>query len=113
MKKLLLASGLALAFVGTQASAASALGITWDENAPTDFTSSGFLWETTPTTNIGDTVTGFGAFNLLNGDDVATYGGGTRVLTYTFTTELVNFTPVTATSGLFEFEMPVLTFIQH
>lgn len=103
MKKLLIAGGIALAFVGTQAQAASSLGITWDENAPTDFTSSGFLWESTPSNVVGSSVTGYGAFNLFNGDDVATYGGGSQVLTFAFTLDLINFTPTSPTSGLFEY----------
>ncbi len=100
MKKLLIAGGIALAFVGTQAQAASSLGITWDENAPTDFTSSGFLWESTPSPVVGSTVTGYGAFNLVNGDDVATYGGGNRLLTFAFTLDLISFDN---TTGLFEY----------
>ena len=92
LKKLILAGSIGLAFVASPASAITdtVLGITWDPNAPVDFAASGTLWEQPPSTTLGSTVTGYGVFNLMNGADIATYGGGTHELTYVYTLTLTD-----------------------
>ncbi|MDP3331815.1 MAG: PEP-CTERM sorting domain-containing protein [Methylococcaceae bacterium] len=92
LKKILLASSIAaLASISTTASAASVLGITWDENSNVDFTTTGVIWEQTPSATVGSQLTGYGAFTLLNNNTVATYGGGSKILTFSFTVELTSF----------------------
>jgi len=102
-KTLLTASSIALAFTATPASALTVDGITWDPNSVVDFTTTGVIWEESPSLVIGSTVQGFGSFNLFNGADTATYGGGTNLLTFAFNVELTDYTAINATSGFFEY----------
>lgn len=105
LKSILIASSLvAAATVSTTASAASVLGITWDENYFTDFTTTGVLWEQAPSGVVGTQVTGYGAFTAINDANVATYGAGSKVLTFSFTVDLANFTPLGANAGFFEYQ---------
>lgn len=104
LKPLLIASSIAaIAAISTPASAASVLGINWDQNSPIDFTTTGVLWEQAPSDQIGSQITGYGAFTALNGANYGTYGAGSNILTFSFTVELVNYSPLTATSGIFEY----------
>jgi len=91
LNKILVASSFALAFAATPASAASVLGISWNPDSPVDFETSGILWEQAPTATIGSTLTGYGLFNVFQGQNIATYGGGTKELTFKFTTTLKSF----------------------
>jgi len=104
-KSILIASSLAaVATISTTASAASVLGVSWDPDSNVDFTTTGVLWEQAPTNVINSTVTGYGAFSLFNNQTIATYGGGSKVLTFSFTTTLASFTPTSGTNGLFEYQ---------
>lgn len=104
LKSILIASSIATAaLVSTEASAVSVLGITWDATSPVDFTTTGTLWEQAPSNVIGSQVTGYGAFTQMNNELYTTYGGGSNILTFSFTVELVNYTPITATQGIFEY----------
>jgi len=97
-KKILFASGLALASI-TTASAASVLGITWNENALIDLTAKANLWEQAPTDALGvpnPTITSYGNFYSINGSTDPVYGGGVKVLTFTFTADFVSVTPAGA-----------------
>jgi hypothetical protein len=105
LKSTLIAGSIAvLASMSTTASAASVLGITWDTNSAVDFTTTGVLWEEAPSGIIGTSVTGYGAFTLFNNSTVATYGGGSKILTFSFTVDLANFTPLAGNQGVFEYQ---------
>lgn len=105
LKSTLIAGSIAvLATISTTASAASVLGVTWDPNSNVDFTTTGVLWEQAPSNVVGSQVTGYGAFTLFNNSTVAQYGGGSKILTFSFTVNLANFTAIDATSGVFNYQ---------
>lgn len=69
MKKFSLAAvaaGLALAVGQAYAAPINVGGVVWDPASPLDFTSTDTMYETT-VANVGDTLTGFGRVNSING----------------------------------------------
>jgi len=63
-----LAAATTLTLAASPASAATVLGVTWDENSDIDFIAQTALWETVAL-NAGDQIDGYGAFTFFNGKD--------------------------------------------
>ncbi len=63
-----IATATTLAFAATPASAASVLGVNWDETVGIDFIAQSGLWEQVALVE-GQTITGYGSFTFLNGKD--------------------------------------------
>ncbi|WP_286270442.1 PEP-CTERM sorting domain-containing protein [Thalassotalea hakodatensis] len=113
----LAALGLSLS---AQASDINVGGVVWDPDsvnsfpAAEDFFSSGNLFENF-VTQPGDMVNGFGIFTQMNSDSPngASFCPGCE-LTFTFSMELVSFTPTSGNDGDFEFkDLAIDIFVDH
>lgn len=80
-----LAAATTLTLAASPASAATVLGVTWNENSSIDFIGQTALWETVALT-AGQQIDGYGAFTFFNGKDnigLDAYCAGCE-LTYVF-----------------------------
>jgi len=121
MKKGILAGVAALGLsLSAQASFINVGGVVWDPEsinafpAAQDFFSSGNLFENIAV-NPGDIVSGFGIFDQFNSDvnNQATFCPGCE-LTFTFSMELVSFTPLVGNTATFSFKDLVIDiFVDH
>lgn len=113
----LAALGLSLS---AQASDINVGGVVWDPDsvnafpAAEDFFSSGNLFENVAA-QPGDIVNGFGIFDQMNSDvnNAAAFCPGCE-LTFTFSMELVSFTPIMGNVSAFEFkDLTIDIFVDH
>ncbi|WP_448547371.1 PEP-CTERM sorting domain-containing protein [Thalassotalea fusca] len=121
IKKGLLAGVAALGLsLSAHASFINIGGVVWDPDSVNafpsaqDFFSSGNLFEGVAQ-NPGDVVTGFGIFDQFNSDEnnAAAFCPGCE-LTFTFSMELVSYTPVAGNAGLFNFkDLAINIFVDH
>ena len=120
-KKLLTASVAALGLsLSAQASEINVGGVVWDPDAVNafpsaeDFFSRGNIFEN-GAINPGDIVNGFGIFDQFNSDvnNTASFCPGCE-LTFTFSMELVAFTPIAGGVGSFEFkDLMIDVYVDH
>ncbi|GHF99160.1 PEP-CTERM sorting domain-containing protein [Thalassotalea marina] len=106
--------------MSAQASDINVGGVIWDPDSVNafpdaeDFFSSGNLFENA-VANPGDIVNGFGIFDQFNSDanNAASFCPGCE-LTFTFSMELVAFTPISGTTGTFDFtNLMINIYVDH